>query len=162
MPALTTLVQTGRVDPWLRPHLIQALSLLPLRPQGVRQAIEFIFSIHPSTIHHAQNTPKLDAESRGPSISLEALNSASRLISSPPTSLSPQEWFSGIAPQLVELLDGQGGVEMVKTSAYIIGYGILGRKEYGAPGTRSYIDQFASLNIDRGSWLECDHCTVAS
>jgi hypothetical protein len=48
--------------------------------------------------------------------------------------LSPDKWFTGIAPQLLLLLDGEGGLEMVKVAAYIIGYGILGRRELGAPG----------------------------
>ncbi|KAI9744928.1 MAG: hypothetical protein M1818_001854 [Claussenomyces sp. TS43310] len=137
LPALTTLVQIGRVQTWLRPHLMQALALLPLRPRGVRSVIEFVISVHPSTAP-PPSSKGVAAESRGPSISLEALTSASRLISTPPRSMSPDEWFSGIAPQLLGLLDGQGGLEMVKASAYIIGYGILGRKEYGAPGSAGW------------------------
>lgn len=122
-------MQPGRSEDWFRPHVARALALLPLRPQGVRNTIEFILSVHPSA-----RQPGTKAESRGPSISLEALKSASKLISSPPSGMSTEEWYSGIAPQLLALLDGQGGLEMVKASSYIIGYGILGRREYGAPG----------------------------
>jgi hypothetical protein len=104
----------------------------------VHQTIEFVVSVHPSTVHHAENSRASSAQSRGPSISLEALSSASKLISSPPSSLSPEEWFPKIAPQLLSLLDGQGGLEMVKAASFIIGYGILGRREYGAPGNQHF------------------------
>lgn len=131
---LTTLVQPGRVKPWLRPHLLRELSLIPLRPRGVRSTIEFILSVHPSNAQRAGSTESSTPQSRGASISPEALSAASRLISAPPQALSPDKWFSGIAPQLFSLLDGEGGLEMVKVAAYIIGYGILGRRELGAPG----------------------------
>jgi hypothetical protein len=48
--------------------------------------------------------------------------------------MSPTDWFSGIAPQLFSLLDGEGEPEMDKAAAFIIGFGILGRKQFGAPG----------------------------
>jgi hypothetical protein len=77
--------------------------------------------------------------SRSSNISHEALSSASRLLSSPPQFMSPEEWFNGIGPQLLELLDGKGEREMDKAAAYIIGFGILGRKMYGAPGMSFYV-----------------------
>jgi hypothetical protein len=138
IPALTTLVQPGRVQEWLRPHISRALVLLPLRSQGVRHTVEFILSVHPSTAQQAGSAQSQTAESRGPSISLEALNSASRLISSPPSDMSPDAWYSAIAPQLLSLLDGEGGEEMIKVAAFIIGYGILGRKALGAPGIAAH------------------------
>jgi hypothetical protein len=49
--------------------------------------------------------------------------------------MSADAWYSAIAPQLFSLLDGEDGLEMVKVAAFIIGYGILGRKALGAPGT---------------------------
>jgi hypothetical protein len=134
LPVLTGLVQPDRVRPWLRPHIIRALAVLPLRPRGVRNTIEFILSIHPSTAQRGGGVQEASPESRGPSISLEALNSASKLISAPPSSLSADTWFSGISPQLLSLLDGEGGLEMIKAASYIIGYGILGRRQLGAPG----------------------------
>lgn len=45
-----------------------------------------------------------------------------------------EEWFDGIAPQLLSLLDGDGEPEMDRAAAFVIGFGILGRKQYGAPG----------------------------
>lgn len=99
----------------------------------MRNTIEFILSIHPST-GNAKDTSK----SQGANVSLQALSSASKLISSPPSGMLPEDWFSGIAPQLFALLDGEGGLEMVKASAYIIGYGVLGRREYGVPGTAGW------------------------
>ncbi|QSZ36032.1 hypothetical protein DSL72_007156 [Monilinia vaccinii-corymbosi] len=131
MPVLNLLVQPDRVQPWLRGPMIQALARLPLRPRGVQDTIEFVFSIHPS---NASMKASDSVGSRSVNISHEAMSSASRLLSSPPQGMSAEEWFGGIAPQLFDLLDGKGGKEMDKAASYIIGFGILGRKIYGAPG----------------------------
>ncbi|TGO46418.1 hypothetical protein BCON_0326g00070 [Botryotinia convoluta] len=131
MPVLNLLVQPDRVQTWLRVPLIQTLARLPLRPRGVQDTIEFVFSIHPS---NASMKASDSVGSRSVNISHEAMSSASRLLSSPPQGMSAEEWFSGIAPQLFDLLDGKGEREMDKAASYIIGFGILGRKLYGAPG----------------------------
>jgi hypothetical protein len=130
MPVLNLLVQPDRVQPWLRIPLISALARLPLRPRGVQHTIEFILSVHPSSA--GNNASAITG--RGASISHEALNAASRLLSSPPVSMSPEKWFHGIAPQLFSLLEGEGEPEMDKAAAFVIGFGILGRKQFGAPG----------------------------
>jgi hypothetical protein len=130
MPVLNLLVQPDRVQPWLRTPLISALARLPLRARGVQDTIEFILSVHPSSV---ANTPSAPGK-RGSNISHEALNAASRLLSSPPVSMSPEKWFLGIAPQLFSLLEGEGEPEMDKAAAFVIGFGILGRKQFGAPG----------------------------
>jgi hypothetical protein len=136
MPALNLLVQPGRTEPWLRAQLITALAVLPLRERGVQHAIEFILSVHPSS---AGFSDAIKA-GRGSGISHDALNAASRLLSSPPAGMSPDQWFSGIAPQLFSLLQGEGEPEMDRAAAFIIGFGILGRRQYGAPGRRSSTD----------------------
>lgn len=131
MPALNLLVQPGRTQPWLRAPIISALAKLPLREHGVQHAIEFVLSVHPSSAGYniSANVGK------GAGISHEALNAASRLLSSPPGGMTAEKWFSGIAPQLFALLDGEGEPEMDRAAAFIIGFGILGRKQYGAPGS---------------------------
>jgi hypothetical protein len=48
--------------------------------------------------------------------------------------MTPEDWFSGIGPQLLSLLDGEGEPGMDKAAAFIIGFGTLGRKQFGAPG----------------------------
>jgi Required for nuclear transport of RNA pol II C-terminus 1/Required for nuclear transport of RNA pol II C-terminus 2 len=131
MPVLNLLVQPDRVQPWLRTPLISALARLPLRPRGVQHTIEFILSVHPNSTA-TNSTP---STGRGSNISHEALNAASRLLSSPPVSMSPEKWFLGIAPQLFSLLEGEGEPEMDKAAAFVVGFGILGRKQFGAPGT---------------------------
>ena len=133
LPALNLLVQPGRTQSWLRSPIISALALLPLRRRGVQDTIEFIFSVHSSRT----NLNGSSGSGNGSSISHEALNSASRLLSSPPTGMPADKWFSGIAPQLHSLLGGAGEPEMDRAAAYIIGFGILGRKQYGAPGKYS-------------------------
>jgi hypothetical protein len=149
MPILNLLVHPDRVQPWLRAPIIQALARLPLRPRGVQDTIEFVFSIHPSNANRQETVG-----SRSSNISHEALSSASRLLSSPPQSMSPEEWFNGIGPQLLELLDGRGEREMDKAAAYIIGFGILGRKMYGAPGMNFTSVATRSTNSSRCTWME--------
>jgi hypothetical protein len=65
---------------------------------------------------------------------MEALKMASTLLSVPPASVKPAAWFPGIAPQLLALLDGHDGADLAKVAAYVIGFGVLGRKQFGAPG----------------------------
>ncbi|KAG4430858.1 hypothetical protein IFR05_013659 [Cadophora sp. M221] len=134
IPVLNLLIQPGRVQPWLRTPLVSDLARLPLRPRGVQHTIEFILSVHPST--SGGNTSA--STGRGAGISHEALNAASRLLSSPPAGMSAEEWFDGIAPQLLSLLDGDGEPGMDRAAAFVIGFGILGRKQYGAPGTSGW------------------------
>jgi hypothetical protein len=151
IPVLNLLIQPGRVQPWLRTPLISALATLPLRERGVQNTIEFILSVHPSNSRYEGSA----GGTKGSGISHEALNSASRLLSSPPAGMSPEKWFSGIAPQLLSLLQGEGEPEMDRAAAFIIGFGILGRKQYGAPG--QWFSSFwkASFLIrHRHAWLE--------
>jgi hypothetical protein len=110
--------------------LISALARLPLRPRGIQHTIEFVLSVHPSNTGSNASA----STGRGSSISHEALNAASRLLSSPPGTMSPEEWFYGIAPQLLSLLEGGGEPDMDKAAAFIIGFGILGKRQFGAPG----------------------------
>ncbi len=139
LPALTSLIQPGRVKPWLRKRFLFELSNLATRKHGVRAIIEFVLSVHPSS-----NVPMLKPEEgapKGPAITTEALTLASKILGDPPVSPdAPEdtskhlEWFQKIAFELYKLLDGREGIEFVKVAAYVIGYGILGRRKYGAPG----------------------------
>lgn len=131
IPVLNLLIQPGRTQPWLRAPLISILARLPLRPQGVHHTIEFVLSVHPSSTSRNESA----GPGRGANITHEALNAASRLISSPPVGMAPEDWFNGISPQLLSLLDGDGEPEMDRAAAFIIGFGILGKKQFGAPGS---------------------------
>ena len=153
IPVLNLLIQPGRVQSWLRAPLISALALLPLRPRGVQHTIEFILSVHPST--SSSDTPA--STGRGADISHEALNAISRLLSSPPAEMSAENWFGGIAPQLLALLDGDGEPEMDRAAAFVIGFGILGRKQYGAPGMSLFGLSTSFTKHKRYSWLERFH-----
>ncbi|EPQ62282.1 hypothetical protein BGT96224_A20880 [Blumeria graminis f. sp. tritici 96224] len=130
LSVLSTLVQPGRTSPWIREQLTSALARLPLRPKGVQNTIEFVISIHPS----ATVTSNAEGTGKRSCISHEAMNAVSRLLSSPPAASGIEYWFNGIAPQLLSLLDGDGDLEMDKVAAFIIGFGILGRKIYGSIG----------------------------
>ncbi|KAL2256281.1 hypothetical protein VTK26DRAFT_1900 [Humicola hyalothermophila] len=130
--ALNILVRPGHVPPWLRTRLMERLTLVPLRPDGVRATLEFVFSVHPSSTVKVSEAAV--PQKRGANITHEALNIASNLLSTPPASVTAEAWYAAISPQLLVLLDGGEGPELVKAASYIIGFGILGRKASGAPG----------------------------
>ncbi|KAK0741657.1 hypothetical protein B0T21DRAFT_283711 [Apiosordaria backusii] len=134
--ALNILVRPGHAPPWLRPKLMEALTLIPLRPDGVRATMEFVFAVHPSSTVKVSEAAV--PQKRGANITHEALDMASKLLSVPPSSVTPERWYSSIAPQLLVLLDGNEGPELTRTASYIIGFGILGRKASGAPGTAGW------------------------
>ncbi|KAK5636560.1 hypothetical protein RRF57_012272 [Xylaria bambusicola] len=133
LSSVNTLIKPGRVPEWFRIHLMDILTLLPQRPDGVRATLEFVFSVHPSST--VRISEAATPQKQGANITMEALKMASNLLSVPPASIKPATWFSGIAPQLFTLLDGNGGPDLAKTAAYVIGFGVLGRKQLGAPGT---------------------------
>jgi hypothetical protein len=106
--------------------------MLPLRPNGVRATMEFVFSVHPSNSARVLDTAS--PQKQGASITHEAVAVATKLLSTVPASMTAQEWFNGISGQLFYLMDGEEGPDLARTAAQIVGFGILGRKEYGAPG----------------------------
>ncbi|KAB2569607.1 hypothetical protein DBV05_g11714 [Lasiodiplodia theobromae] len=126
LPLLTYLMQPT-TPPWLKSQLSKQLSLVPLRPHGVRHTIEFIASSYPQPAGTQDRA-------KGPSLPLEALVQASKLLSSVPSSMDAESYFTALAPQLLTMLDGVEGQELAKAAALIIGSGILGKKALGAPG----------------------------
>ncbi|KAM4059163.1 putative protein required for cell protein [Hirsutella rhossiliensis] len=131
LPTLNALIKPDALPKWLRDPLLQTLTLLPLRPDGVRATLEFVFAVHPSSNAAADSERP---QKSGASITHEAVALATRLLSSVPSSFTPEAWFEGIASQTFDLLDGKGGPELAKTLAQIVGFGILGKKQFGAPG----------------------------
>jgi hypothetical protein len=132
LPALNALIKPGVVPDWMRTELMKILTLVPLRPDGVRGTLEFIFAIHPSSMLRA--TEEAAPQKQGANITSEALAVATKLLNTPPSGAMPLAWFSGLAPQLFTLLDGKEGPELVKVAATIIGFGILGKRQFGAIG----------------------------
>ncbi|XDG03644.1 hypothetical protein ABKA04_003259 [Annulohypoxylon sp. FPYF3050] len=133
MSALSSLTQPDRVPDWLRIHLIDVLAILPQRSDGVRAALEFVFAVHPSST--VRTSEAATPQKQGAYITMEALKLATNLLSAPPSTVAPDQWYAGIAPQLLSLLDGKEGPDLVRAAAYVIGFGVLGRKQLGAPGT---------------------------
>lgn len=133
--ALNALVKPDAVATWMRPPLMQSLTMLPLRADGVRATLEFVFSVHPSNVGRAPDAQ--EPQKQGASITHEAVAVATKLLSSVPANMEAEAWFDGIAPQLFALFDGEAGPDLAKTAAQIVGYGILGKKAYGAPGMSS-------------------------
>lgn len=109
---------------------MQTLTRLPLRADGVRGTMEFIFSVHPSNLGKSSSEP----QKQGASITHEALAVVTKLLASVPSSMAPEDWFNGISPQLFRLMDGAEGQDLKKPAAQIVGFGILGQRRYGAPG----------------------------
>lgn len=132
MSALNVLIRPNYTPPWLRSKLMETLTTLPLRPDGVRGTLEFVFAVHPSST--AMPSDSKSPQKQGASITHEALATASRLLSTPPSSVTPEAWLFGVSPQLLRLLDGDDGPDLTRVAAYVIGFGILGRKDLGAPG----------------------------
>ncbi|GLB17181.1 hypothetical protein AtubIFM61612_007043 [Aspergillus tubingensis] len=129
LPTLSTFLQSDPA-PWFKSLVSSELSRIPLRPGGVLQTMVFLAS---------QFAPSLGAEaqaqaSNGPIFTVQGIMQTSRLLSSVPEGMDPVRYFFTIAPQLLELLDGDDP-DLMKTAAYVIGNGILGKRAYGAPGT---------------------------
>ncbi|MCJ1402862.1 hypothetical protein MMC11_006083 [Xylographa trunciseda] len=124
-PILTSLLHPATPS-WLTAHISKSLSLLPLRPDGVACTISFIASTAPQNMDQEQTTS-------GIVLSMEVLNRTSKLLSSIPSSMTSEEYFTALRPQLYALLE-EDSTTMQRAAAYVIGNGILGRKIYGAPG----------------------------
>ncbi|KAL8850346.1 MAG: hypothetical protein Q9221_004666 [Calogaya cf. arnoldii] len=131
LPTLTSLLHPGCPD-WLRSPISNRLSLLPLRPDGVQQILNFIAaSIAGDT---QQQTEVKDGRPSGPGMTLDALARASKLLTSVPSTMTADAYFSALAPQLLDLLDDRD-VDNKRIASYIIGNGVLGKRKIGAPGT---------------------------
>ena len=130
---MNAVIVPGRVPDAARLEFMGQLAMLPMRRDGVRATLEFVFSVHPS--NSGQSAEAAQPQKEGAQITPEALKMATRLLASPAQRVTAENWFQGIAPQLLELLDGRDGLDLAKVAAYVIGFGILGRRSFGAPGT---------------------------
>jgi hypothetical protein len=135
MPLLTALLQPS-APAWFRAKVSEVLSLVPLREYGVRQVIEFIAASYPASSQQSNDAGT--ERSRGPMLSIEALEQSAKLLSSVPKSIPPEDYFRRIAPQLLSLLDGEVDTEMAKAAAHTIAR-VLGRKATGAPGSIGWV-----------------------
>ncbi|KAJ4155173.1 hypothetical protein LMH87_000430 [Akanthomyces muscarius] len=142
--ALNALIKPDVVPPWLRQPLMHTLTLLPLRDDGVRGTLELVFSVHPSNAGRADPSPsggqeqQSQPQKQGASITHEAVAVATKLLSSVPAGMAAEAWFAGIAGQIFALVDGTAGPDLARTAAQIVGFGILGKKVYGAPGAAGW------------------------
>jgi hypothetical protein len=129
---LTVLIKASAPQ-WLRNGLSHHLSLLPMRPRGVRQTIEFLASYYDMPLPDGGQSSTGTA--RRTLISPEAISQATKILTSVPSSLPERHYYSAIAPQLLSLLDGENGPELSSAAATIITNGILNKRTIGAPGT---------------------------
>ena len=98
---------------------------------GVAQIIAFIAKSAPEQEQVLQSA---DLAPTSPSISLGILNQISKLLSSVPSSVTPEDYFQAIGSQLLDLLLSEE-VDMRRAASLVVGTGILGRRIYGAPGS---------------------------
>ncbi|KAL9579116.1 MAG: hypothetical protein Q9212_005294 [Teloschistes hypoglaucus] len=126
-PLLTSLLHPS-CPQWFRDSITTCLSVLPLRSNGVRQTINFIASASEANVSSNEGQPT------GPAMSLEALARASKLLTSVPSHLTPDEYLTDLAPQLLDLLDDPAA-DNKRIASYIIGHGILSKRKIGSPGT---------------------------
>ncbi|PHH83824.1 hypothetical protein CDD82_14 [Ophiocordyceps australis] len=132
LPALNSLIKPSALPAWLRALFIQTLTCLPLRPDGVRAVMEFVFTVHPTNMPTPSDATQ--PRKQGANITHQSLALATKLLSSAPRTMTPDDWFQGISSQMFALIDGEAGPDLAKTAAQIIGFGVLGKPELGAPG----------------------------
>ena len=133
---LNTLIRLGVAPAWLSVPVMRALTLIPLRPDGVRCSLEFIFTVHPTTAQSEQSQGQ--GTGRAPAVTPEAIKMASQVICSPPQSMSPESWFLALRPQIYAMLDGEEGPGMKGIISHVLCSGLLAKKRFGAPGL--YLD----------------------
>ena len=128
-PCFVSLLHQGAPE-WLKVPISKLLSQLPTRPDGVRQTISFV------SASVSGDTSNEGGDGRA-TLTLETLEHASKLLSTVPSSISPDKYFASTAPQLLSLLDDVDQ-ESQRVAAYIISQGILSRRTTGAPGTAGW------------------------
>ena len=132
LPILTTLLQQA-LPAWLKPLIAKELTLIPLRPQGIRHVVEFL------SLSALSNSSEVPQQADGPPsqapIPLEAIAQAARLLALPPAEMPQDVWIRNLAPQLWTLLDGGDGRELSRAAGHIIAASFLSKKATGAPGT---------------------------
>ncbi|OJD16954.1 hypothetical protein AJ78_02936 [Emergomyces pasteurianus Ep9510] len=132
LPLLSSFIQTSSAS-WFKTIISAQLSQIPLREDGVFQTVIFIASQFAPSLGEGTGT----SPSNGPPITVHAIMQTSRLLSSVPQVISPDDYFCNIAPKLLSLLDGCEP-DLRKTASYVIGSGILGKRSYGEPGAIGY------------------------
>ncbi|KAI5804161.1 hypothetical protein DFH27DRAFT_395193 [Peziza echinospora] len=108
-----------RCPQWFLSQVASKLSTLPIRRAHAIRHILQLFLSTPTTTSQA-NQQHIGGT---PDISLDAIAKASKLIGSFPRSVTPDEWFRIVVPQLFELMRGEGGNTddgLKRASAYVV------------------------------------------
>ncbi|KAE8851827.1 hypothetical protein PTNB73_00844 [Pyrenophora teres f. teres] len=132
LPILTTFLQQP-LPVWFKPMISAELSMVPLRPNGVRHTVEFL------SLSYLSKNSQIPQGVSGPSsqipIPLEAVTQASKLLVQPPGGIGLDAWLVKLAPQVLHLLDGSEGKELSRAAGQIVAGGILSKRTTGAPGS---------------------------
>ncbi|KAL8716876.1 MAG: hypothetical protein Q9225_005823 [Loekoesia sp. 1 TL-2023] len=133
-PHLTSLLHSSSPH-WFRAVMSSYLAILPLRPGGVRQTLNFIAD---STADDSTTPDGRSNQSAGPNISFEALARATKLLTSVPSTMTPDTYTAALAPQLLDLLDDDTVLDNKRIASYVIGTGFLSKRRLGSPGTTGW------------------------
>ena len=98
---------------WFLAPVTATLSTIPIhRPNAVKHILQ-LFLAAPTVVGFGTQP------SGTPDIPLDALAKAARLIGSVPRSISPEEWFHIVCPQLIELVHSGDDEGLKMTAAYV-------------------------------------------
>jgi len=132
LPILTIFLQQP-LPVWFKPVISSELSMVPLRPNGVRHTVQFL------SLSYLSKNSQIPQGVSGPSsqipIPLEAITQASKLLVQPPSGIALDSWLIKLAPQILHLLDGNEGKELSRAAGQIVAGGILSKRTTGAPGS---------------------------
>ena len=70
-------------------------------------------------------------------MSVDALAKIAKLLTSVPSTMSPDIYIAALAPQLLELLDDPA-LDNRRIASYIVGFGFLSKRKLGSPGTAGW------------------------
>ncbi|KAF8474607.1 hypothetical protein BDZ91DRAFT_674570 [Kalaharituber pfeilii] len=152
LPLLMSLIHS-QCPKWFLAPVTSLLSIIPIqRPHAVRHILQ-LFLTSPS-----QSTS--DPQPTGiPSVPLDALARAARLLGSVPKSISTDKWFHTITPQLFDIIHAKQGISdegLQRAAAYVVAEFLAKR------GTEDVIDReivrpiLQGLDPDYGSETEDD------
>lgn len=135
LPILTSFLQQP-LPSWLKPRMGRELATIPNRTHGVRHVVEFL------SLSYLSKNSSIPQDASGPQskipIPIEAVTQAAKLLITPPSGTSQDEWIYALESQLWSLLDGDEGRELSRAAGQIIAGGILSKKSTGAPGTTGW------------------------
>jgi hypothetical protein len=120
---------------WFKSNVAAYLSARALRPGGVRHLIEFMATADSKSLRALRDSGESKEGADDFSISSKVVEMVTMLLSHPSAGTTAERYFETLAPQLLHLLDGDGGVKLSQVAASVISRGILSKQKTGALGS---------------------------